>query len=102
MVTERVHIRLCSVLTVETGGRTLSGHQLGSRKARTLVAFLAAARGRSVPIDQVVEALWPDGPPADPAASVLRAGQEEGLSSASATMTGWSVARATSPPWIRR
>lgn len=69
-MTERVHIRLCSVLTVETGGRTLSGHQLGSRKARTLVAFLAAARGRSVPIDQVVEALWPDGPPADPAANV--------------------------------
>ena len=55
----QVRIRLCSVLTVETAGRTLTGRDLGSRKARTLLALLASERGGMVPLDRVVEALWP-------------------------------------------
>ena len=46
------------------------GRDLGSRKARTLLALLAAERGRLVPVDRIVDVLWPDGPPADPAANV--------------------------------
>ena len=67
---ERVRVLLCSTVTVETGDRTLSGRDLGSRKARTLLALLASHHGRRVPLDQVVEALWPDGPPSDPGANV--------------------------------
>ncbi len=67
---ERVRYRLCSVLAVEIDGRTLTGHQLGSRKARTLLALLASERGGLVPLDRITEALWPTTPPADPAANV--------------------------------
>ena len=35
-----------------------------SRKARTLLKLLAVERGHLVPVDRVVEVLWPDGPPA--------------------------------------
>ncbi len=65
-----VRIRLCSVLTVETGGSTLTGRDLGSRKARTLLALLAAQRGALVPLDRIVDLLWPTGAPTDPAANV--------------------------------
>lgn len=67
---EKVRFGLCSVLTVETTGRTLTGHALGSRKARTLLALLASERGRLVPLDRVTEALWPTTAPTDPAANV--------------------------------
>ena len=66
----QVQIRLCSVLAVETAGRTLTGRDLGTRKARTLLALLASERGRMVPLDRVVDVLWPTETPADPAANV--------------------------------
>lgn len=63
--------RLASALAVDLpGGRTLTGRDLGSRKARTLTALLAAERGALVPLDSIVEALWPADAPADPAANV--------------------------------
>ncbi len=65
-----VRIRLCSALTVDGPDGPLTGRELGSRKARTLLALLAAERGRLVPLDRVVDALWPDGAPADPGANV--------------------------------
>ena len=43
---------------------------LGSRKARRLVALLAASRGQLVPTDRIVDALWPDGPSRRPAQDV--------------------------------
>jgi DNA-binding SARP family transcriptional activator/tetratricopeptide (TPR) repeat protein len=39
---------------------------LGSRKARQLLHLLALARGRVVPTDVLIEALWPDTPPIRP------------------------------------
>jgi DNA-binding SARP family transcriptional activator/tetratricopeptide (TPR) repeat protein len=41
-------------------------HALGGRKGRTLLWMLALGRGQSVPADSIVEALWPDDPPAKP------------------------------------
>src|SRR4051794_37338830 len=38
----------------------LSRHELGSRKARTLLKILSVARGRPVAVDLLVEYLWPD------------------------------------------
>ena len=44
--------------------------RLGSRKGRTLLKVLALARGRPVPVDRLVDALWPNSPPARPAEQV--------------------------------
>jgi len=51
-------------------GQELAGPRLGTRKARVLVAALAAARGTPVPTDRLVEAIWPDGPPRDPQGNI--------------------------------
>ncbi len=69
-MTAPVRIRLCSPLTVETPYGVLTGHDLGSRKARTLLALLAAERGSVVTADRLAEALWPEVAPTDPAANV--------------------------------
>ena len=69
-MTGPVRIRLASAVAVDVDGRTLDGRELGSRKARTLLALLAAERGRLVPLDRVVDVLWPEDPPGDPAANV--------------------------------
>jgi DNA-binding SARP family transcriptional activator/tetratricopeptide (TPR) repeat protein len=63
-------IRLASTLAVDTGAGARTGRELGSRKSRTLLALLAASRGSPVATDRIVEALWHDAPPADPAANV--------------------------------
>ena len=65
-----VRIRLATAISVDVAGRTLSGRDLGSRKARTLLAMLAAERGRLVPLDRLVDQLWGVDPPSDPAANV--------------------------------
>lgn len=65
-----VRLRVSPTLRVVTSGGSFAGRELGSRKARTLLALLAAARGRAVRTDRVVEVLWRDAPPADPAANV--------------------------------
>jgi DNA-binding SARP family transcriptional activator len=51
-----VRVRVLGELEVEG----LTPHELGSRKARTLLKVLAVARGRPVAVDQLVESLWPD------------------------------------------
>lgn len=43
---------------------------LGSRKARLALRMLAVAAGSPVPVDRLVDALWSDRPPGDPAAQV--------------------------------
>ncbi len=65
-----VRFRLCTAVAVDTPRGPLTGRDLGSRKARTLLALLAAERGGLVTLDRIVEVLWPTGGPADPAANV--------------------------------
>ena len=55
------------------GGLTVEGITelaLGSRKARIALRMLAVAAGSSVPVDRLVDELWSDHPPRDPAAQV--------------------------------
>jgi DNA-binding SARP family transcriptional activator/tetratricopeptide (TPR) repeat protein len=55
------------------GGLTVEGvaePSLGSRKARIALRMLAIAGGSPVPVDRLVDALWPDHPPRDPPAQV--------------------------------
>lgn len=61
-----MRIRLLGGLEVEGFAR----HDVGSRKARTIVKVLAAARGRAVTVDELTEVLWPRTLPARPAEQV--------------------------------
>ena len=65
-----MRFRFCPVLTVDRASSSLSGAALGSRKARTLLALLVAARGSPVATDRLAWALWADHPPADPPANL--------------------------------
>ncbi|HEV3364577.1 MAG TPA: BTAD domain-containing putative transcriptional regulator, partial [Acidimicrobiia bacterium] len=54
-------MRLLGVFEVAAGGRVL---EIGSPKQRRLLALLAVNLNRPVPLDVIVDVLWPDGPPA--------------------------------------
>ena len=49
-----VRLRLSSTLAVDAGAGALTGNALGSRKARAVLALLAAARGAPVATDRIV------------------------------------------------
>ena len=105
-----VRLRLSSTLAVDAGDGARSGRELGSRKARTLLALLAASRGRPVATDRIVAALWPEAPPADPAANVatlvsrvrrtLGAGLVEGRPGAYALGGSWSLDLVEAEQWV--
>jgi DNA-binding SARP family transcriptional activator len=61
-----LRVRLLGGLVVE--GRQAS--EVGSRKARTLLAALAVARGQPVGVDVLAEVLWADDLPAKPAEQI--------------------------------
>jgi len=65
-----LRVRLVGSFAVVRDGRALPITGVGSRKARTLLALLAAAGGRVVPTERIVEVLWPDEPPRKPAENV--------------------------------
>jgi len=65
-----VEVAVCRTLSVTRGGRELTGPSLGTRKARMLVAALAAFRGSAVSTDRLAEILWPDNLPRDPQANL--------------------------------
>lgn len=70
LVAVGVRVAVCRTLTVARDDTELSGPRLGTRKARVLVAALAAARGAPVATDRLVEAVWQDAAPRDPQANV--------------------------------
>jgi DNA-binding SARP family transcriptional activator len=63
-------LRLVGEFAVGRGNRRWATTEVGSRKARTLLAMLAVERGRLVTVDRAVEALWTTAPPRRPAANV--------------------------------
>lgn len=65
-----LRLRLVGPFTVYRAGRLVPARDVGSRKARTLLALLAVERGRLVGMDRIVEALWPDDRPRHPAENV--------------------------------
>jgi DNA-binding SARP family transcriptional activator/DNA-binding transcriptional ArsR family regulator len=66
----RWEIRLLGRFAVLRDGREIPPADFGGRKVRTLVRILATRRGRFVSNDALTEMLWPDRPPADPAANL--------------------------------
>ena len=65
-------IRLCGPIEIRAGGRELESG-LPGRQGRLLLAYLAWHRDRSCPRRELIDALWPDDPPAsaDSALSAL-------------------------------
>jgi DNA-binding SARP family transcriptional activator len=63
-------LRLVGEFAVGRGNRRWAATEVGSRKARTLLAMLAVERGRLVTVDRAVEVLWRTTPPRRPAANV--------------------------------
>ena len=57
-------------LTAVVGGQRIAGRALGSRKARTVLGLLAAMGDVHVPADRLVDAAWPEHPPARPGAEL--------------------------------
>ena len=63
MLDPTVRIQLCGILAVEIGGRRIDD-ALPGRQGRLLFAFLVLHRQRPVRRDELIEALWPQAPPA--------------------------------------
>jgi DNA-binding SARP family transcriptional activator/tetratricopeptide (TPR) repeat protein len=62
-------IQLCGRLKADVEGRHVTP-ELRGRQGRVLLAYLVLNRGRPVSRDELIEAIWPDAPPADPPAAL--------------------------------
>ena len=65
-----VELRLAGTFRVVRDGTELADGEIGSRKSRTLLKLLAVERPGLVPLDRIVEVLWPHGRPAAPEQNV--------------------------------
>jgi len=65
-----VELRLAGAFRVVRDSTELTDGQIGSRKSRTLLKLLAVERRGLVPVDRIVEILWPDDQPAAPEQNV--------------------------------
>ena len=65
-----VELHLAGTFRVIRDGTELAGGQIGSRKSRTLLKLLAVERPALVPVDRIVEVLWPGERPATPEQNV--------------------------------
>jgi DNA-binding SARP family transcriptional activator/tetratricopeptide (TPR) repeat protein len=62
-------IQLCGRLKADVEGRHVTP-ALRGRQGRVLLAYLVMNRGRPVSRDELISALWPQAPPADPSAAL--------------------------------
>jgi DNA-binding SARP family transcriptional activator len=69
---ERVRIQLCGTLAIEIDGQRVE-NQVPGRQGRLLITYLVLNRLRAVRRDELINALWPERPPAatDAALSAL-------------------------------
>jgi SARP family transcriptional regulator, regulator of embCAB operon len=94
---DQIRIQLCGTLAIEINGQRID-HQLRGRQARLLITYLVLHRLRPMRRDELVDALWPDRPPAaaDAALSALLSKLRPLLPPG--TLTGRSELRLTLPP----
>ncbi|MBP2325164.1 DNA-binding SARP family transcriptional activator [Kibdelosporangium banguiense] len=64
------YLRLVGAVRVSGTADSWESRAVGSRKARTLLAYLGAQRQDVVTVDQVIDALWDGAPPQEPEANV--------------------------------
>src|SRR4051812_31493497 len=60
----QLRVFLAGRVAVEANGQVIDESRFPGRQGRLLFAYLVAARGRAVPLDELAEALWGDTPPA--------------------------------------
>ena len=65
-----VELRLAGTFRVVRDGTELTEGEIGSRKSRTLLKLLAVERPGLVPVDRIVEILWPNERPTAPEQNV--------------------------------
>ncbi|MGH3197305.1 MAG: ATP-binding protein [Streptosporangiaceae bacterium] len=65
-----VELRLAGTFRVVRDGTELTDGEIGSRKSRTLLKLLAVERPSLVPVDRILDVLWPDERPAAPEQNV--------------------------------
>ncbi len=65
-----VELSLAGTFRVVRDGTELTGGEIGSRKSRTLLKLLAVERPGLVPVDRIVEVLWPNERPTAPEQNV--------------------------------
>jgi len=59
-----IELRLAGTFGIVRDGRELAEREIGSRKSRTLLKLLAVERPALVPVDRIIDVLWPARPPA--------------------------------------
>lgn len=62
-------VQLCGRLRVDLGGRHVTP-LLRGRQGRILLAYLVVQRGRAVSREEMIQAIWPEDQPANPAAAL--------------------------------
>ncbi len=67
---DRITVRLLGCFRVCRAGQDVAGSAFGGRRPRQLLQILLMDRGRLVPKDVLIEALWPGQNPADPEANL--------------------------------
>jgi SARP family transcriptional regulator, regulator of embCAB operon len=94
---DQIRIQLCGTLAVEINGQRID-HELRGRQVRLLISYLVLHRLRPIRRDELVDALWPDRPPAaaDAALSALLSNLRQLLPPGA--LTGRSELRLTLPP----
>ena len=65
-----IEFRVLGRFRVSRAGREIASSSFGGRQARQLVQVLLRERGRLVPRDVLIDALWPEREPADPGANL--------------------------------
>ena len=65
-----IEFRLLGSFRVLRAGREIANSSFGGRQVRQLVKILLSERGRVVPRDVLIDALWPEREPADPEANL--------------------------------
>ena len=56
-------IRVLGPLLIDDGERTLGARDLGGARPKQVLEILLCARGHSVPVERIAEAVWGDDPP---------------------------------------
>ena len=92
-----VRVQLVGALAVMRDGSGAEA-SVGSRKARVLLALLAAHRGAHVPLGQIVDALWCEQPPQRPQSSRGDSGEQAARRAWPDGRDGWTGGV---PPWRR-
>jgi DNA-binding SARP family transcriptional activator len=62
----RVEVRMLGCFKVWRAGHDVASSSFGGRRSRQLLQILLTGRGRLIPKDVLIEALWPRRDPADP------------------------------------